>query len=434
MKDDFFIETLPKSLSKEENMRYFQGHSFYTRDEIIEHNLRLVLSVASRFNVDAEEKKDLISIGSIGLIKAVDSFDVSRGIQFSTFAIRCIQNEILMHFRQTKKDRNVSSLDDSLSFNEKGEELKIIDTLTDNTDIEEDYENKEAIGLLKELVVSLNERDSFILTLYFGLFGSDAFPMKEIGFRLNLSQSYISRLVKKILNELKNLIENPPKKRKRRGKKGSSLFQLLKEYDRSQILDVVHELSEEDRILLYLRCGRDLDNPIPRPLWNRNTAYKFNTRLLPKMKRRLEEKEYFKQDIEEELTPQEKYRREKVNEIHQFLLHMDMLNAQIAIHEYLEEAGLIVYEDFIVSLILLSVMDNDFTFTIPVRSLILLSTGYSFSIDKYKEYFYQALVENIGEARLYLDIVSCLQKAGMSDISVEPLERAYARVLEKKEK
>ena len=435
MSSDIFVEKLPKALPKSETMNYFRGNSFYMRDDIIIGNMRLVALIVAKYNVSEEDKKDLFQIGLIGLMKAVDNFDVTKGVQFATFAGTCIQNEIGMQLRKTNKDSLVVSIDDSLYTNKDGDEIKISDTLVDEkANIVEDFEDKEVINLLKELVVSLNIRDSFIVTLYFGLFGNDKVQQDDIAFRLNISQSYISRLVKKILFTLKELILNPPKQRKRRGKKGSSIFKLLKGYDRRLVWEVINELNEEDRILLYLRCGRNLDNPHPSPFWNKNTAYKFNTRLMPMIKRKLDEKIWLRDNkLEvEELSPMEKYRREKINEIHNLLMSMDMINAQISLHEYLNDTGLIQYENFIVSLIILSVMDKDFTFTSPIRSLVLLENGYQFSGERYKDYFYESLTRDIAQAPLYLDIVRSLQKAGMIDIAVEPMEKAYARVLEQR--
>ena len=340
-----------------------------------------------------------------------------------------------MYLRKANRDNLVISIEEPMHTDNNGTEFKINDILVDESvDIVDNFENKEAINLLKELVVSLSVKDSFIVTLYFGLFDNDPVGQKEIAFRLNISQSYISRLINKILSNLKKLILNPPKKRKRKGKKGNSIFKLLKDYNRDLVWEVINELNEEDRILLYLRCGRDLENPIPSPFWNENTAYKFNVKLMPKIKRNLEEKLWLKDHSPkvEELTPMEKYKREKINEIHNLLINMDMVNAQIVLHDYLVDSNLIQYENFLVSLIILSVMDKDFTFQAPIRNLVLLENGYEFDVLKYKDYFYESLMDDIAQAPLYLDIIRCLQKSGMSDISLDPLEKAYLRVLEQK--
>lgn len=435
MQNDLLSINLPKALSKSETMSYFKGSSVYTREDIIEGNMRLVFSIVAKYNVSLEDKKDLFQVGLIGLIKAVDSFNVLKGTKFSSYAIPCIQNEIGMYLRKFNKDSLVTSMEEPIYTNKNGEDIKVEDTLEDGTvNIEENYENKEVINLLKELVVSLSIKDSFIVSLYFGLFGNETINQKEIAFRLNISQSYVSRLINSILINLKELIVNPPKKRKRKGKRGSSIFKLLKGYNRKLIWEVINELSEEDRILLYLRCGRYLNKPNPSPFWNENTAYKFNTRLMPKMKRKLEEKMWYQENgvIAEELSPIEKYRREKISEIHRLLISMDMVNAQISLHEYLLEVNLVQYENFIVSLIILSVMDQDFSFESPIRNLILLEKGYIFNIQKYKDCFYQTLVNEFDEASLYLDIITCLYKSGMTDIELEPLNKAYERVLNKK--
>ncbi len=124
------------------------------------------------------------------------------------------------------------------------------------------------------------------------------------------------------------------------------------------------------------------------------------------------------------------YRSEKINELHNLLMSMNMIDAQIVLHDYLTETKLIQYENFIVSLIILSVMDKDFTFEMPIRSLVLLENGYKFKGERFKEYFYQSLIEDIAQAPLYLDIITCLQKAGMIDIDIESLDKAYSRVLQ----
>ncbi len=434
MHNDLLGIKLPKALSKPETMSYFKGSSFYTREDIIEGNMRLVSSIVANYNVSLEDKKDLFQVGLIGLMKAVDGFNVLKGTQFSSYAIPCIQNEIGMYLRKFNKDSVVISMEDPIYTNKNGEDIRLEDSLVDEkANIEENYENKEVVNLLKELVVSLSIKDSFIVSLYFGLFDNEPISQKEIAFRLNISQSYVSRLIGGILANLKELILNPPKKRKRRGRRGSAVFKLLEGYNRKLVWEVINELNEEDRILLYLRCGRDLNNPEPSPFWNENTAYKFNTRLMPKLRRKLEEKMWNQENgFIEELSPMEKYRREKISEVHRLLISMDMVNAQISLHEYLLEVNLVQYENFIVSLIILSVMDQDFSFESPIRSLILLEKGYVFNAQKYKDYFYQALINEFDEAPLYLDIITCLYKNGMTDTPLEPLNKAYTRVLKQK--
>ncbi len=212
---DIFLAKFPPALPESETVNYFKGNSFYTREDIILGNMRLVLSIVSRYNVSEEEKKDLFQIGLIGLMKAVDNFKIEKGSQFSTFAGICIDNEIKMYLRKVNKDGVLISMDEIIPTNGDVEGLRISDTLVDDKiNIVEDYENKETIDLLKQLVVSLDLRDSFILVLYFGLFENEQLVMQEIAFRLNISRSYISRLVQKALINLKELMLDPPKKGK----------------------------------------------------------------------------------------------------------------------------------------------------------------------------------------------------------------------------
>lgn len=431
MESRFLGENLPANFNAQKNREYFNGAN-YTREDIIKGNLRLVASIVIKYDVSEEDKKDLFQIGTIGLMKAVDSFDVSRETSFASYAITCINNEIRMFFRANRKHSMVISLEEPIYEDKDGSTLNVIDKIVDEKAyVDEIVENESAINLLKELVVSLSVRDSFIVSLYFGLFGNQEFSQKEIAFRLNFSQSYISRLITYVLKTLGVLISNPPKKHKRSGKKPSSIFKLLGKYDRKLVWEVINELDEEDRILLYLRCGRYLDNPHPSPFWNKNTAYKFNGKLLPKIKRRLDEKLYYQNDESEveELSPREKYRREKITEIHNFLLSMDMFNAQISLHEYLAEFELLPYENFIISLIILSVMDKDFTFQNAIRNLVLLDRGYQPDIFRYKDYFYEALQKEFDKAQFYLDIVKSLNQNGNYGLDVYLLEKAYERVL-----
>ena len=173
------------------------------RKKLAEHNIRLVIyEVTRRFNSVPYDKKDLISIGNIGLMKAISTFDISKKTKFLTYAVKCIDNEILMFLRNLKKERNVDSLDVTISYDKNGNELKIIDTISNKTDIVEDYTNNETYQAIRQLVNDLPNRDKEIIMLHFGFYGDKTYTQAEIANMLFISQSSISRLVKKIVKKL----------------------------------------------------------------------------------------------------------------------------------------------------------------------------------------------------------------------------------------
>ncbi len=174
--DELFIDgnKLPKPLSEDELhslIQHSKDGSKEARDKIIIHNIKLVLyEVTSKFqNVDYD-KKDLVSIGNIGLVKAIDTYDISKVIKFSTYAIRCIDNEILSFLRKLKKSNNVDSLDTAVFYNEDGSEIKIEDQISDDTDLVDDNETAETLKIIREVVKDLPERDREIIMLHFGFY------------------------------------------------------------------------------------------------------------------------------------------------------------------------------------------------------------------------------------------------------------------------
>ena len=200
-------EALPEPLDPEEEKilvaKYIQGDS-NARTMLIEHNLRLVVYIAKKFentNVDIE---DLISVGTIGLIKAVNSFDDSKQIKLATYASRCIENEILMHLRKVVKTRNELSLDEPLNVDGEGNVLLLSDVLGTESDVI--YKDLESDVEKDILIASFNKlppRERQIVKLRFGILGSPQKTQKEIADMFGISQSYISRLEKKVINKLK---------------------------------------------------------------------------------------------------------------------------------------------------------------------------------------------------------------------------------------
>lgn len=174
------------------------------RDELVEHNLRLVVYIARRFENTAVDLEDLISIGTIGLIKAVNSFDADKNIKLATYASRCIENEILMHLRRTVKLKSEVSFDEPLNTDWEGNELLLSDVMgTDGDVVYKKIENGVETELLRQALTKLNAREREIVELRYGLSGADELTQREVADMLGISQSYISRLEKKIIARLK---------------------------------------------------------------------------------------------------------------------------------------------------------------------------------------------------------------------------------------
>ena len=174
------------------------------KDKLVEHNLRLVVYIARRFQNTGVEMDDLISVGTIGLIKAVSSFSSDKNVKLATFASRCIENEILMYLRRTAKLKNEVSFDEPLNTDWEGNELVLSDVMgTDGDGVYKIIENGVENDLLKEALSRLNSREKEIMELRYGLNGAEEKTQKEVADMLGISQSYISRLEKKIIGRLK---------------------------------------------------------------------------------------------------------------------------------------------------------------------------------------------------------------------------------------
>ena len=203
-------DTLPPPLSKEEEMQLLaclnEGEE-RARQTLIERNLRLVVYIARRFENTRIYIEDLISIGTIGLIKAVETYKSDKNIKLATYASRCIENEILMYLRKNTREKGEVSLDEPLNTDWDGNELLLSDILGTESDcvsrpIEEDADRQ----CLEEAIAKLDERDREIIVQRFGLFGVKEQTQKEVADRLGISQSYISRLEKRILTKLRREI------------------------------------------------------------------------------------------------------------------------------------------------------------------------------------------------------------------------------------
>lgn len=203
-------EALPQPLTAEEESTYFSqmnNGDESARDKLVEHNLRLVVFLAKKFESTGIDMEDLISVGTIGLIKAINSFKADKQIKLATYASRCIENEILMYLRKLSKVKQEVSLDEPLNVDGEGNELLLADILgTDADAIYNDVEDQVERKLLAEGLARLSVREKQIIEMRFGLDGGDERTQKEVADLLGISQSYISRLEKKIISRLKREI------------------------------------------------------------------------------------------------------------------------------------------------------------------------------------------------------------------------------------
>ena len=208
-------EVLPPPLDAIDEAHYIQGlvngeeeSLKEARSMLIEHNLRLVVYIAKKFDNTGVGVEDLISIGTIGLIKAVNTFCPDRNIKLATYASRCIENEILMYLRKTQSQKNEISIDEPLNIDWDGNELLLSDILgTDSDTVNRNIENQVERNLLLEAVAKLGERERIIMELRFGLGGKSEHTQKEVADIIGISQSYISRLEKRIMKWLKAELE-----------------------------------------------------------------------------------------------------------------------------------------------------------------------------------------------------------------------------------
>ena len=209
----FFVgatDKLPAPLGKEEELAYLikarQGDE-EARNKLIEHNLRLVVFLAKKYENTTYDIEDLVSIGSIGLIKGINTYKIDKNIKLATYASRCISNEILMFLRKNKRKRSEVSLEEALNYDSEGNELHLEDILgTDAELVPKEYEKKVDKELLNKEIASLSPRDKEIMTLRYGLNNTMEYTQKEVAEMLGISQSYISRIEKKVVRKLSQLM------------------------------------------------------------------------------------------------------------------------------------------------------------------------------------------------------------------------------------
>lgn len=200
--------TFKKPLSAEKERHYFELKAqgdHQARDILIEHNLRLVAHICKKYYNSSTPQEDLISIGTIGLIKAVNTFAFEKGARFATYAARCIDNEILMHFRSAKKTANDVYMNEPIDSDGDGSSITLMDTFADDENLEENLELKVYTEKLYENIDKyLETREKEIIVLRYGLYSHKALTQREIAKKLNISRSYVSRIEKKALDKLKD--------------------------------------------------------------------------------------------------------------------------------------------------------------------------------------------------------------------------------------
>ena len=209
----FFVgatDKLPPPLSKEDELKYLiraKTGDEEARNILIEHNLRLVVFLAKKYENTTYDIEDLVSIGSIGLIKGINTYKIDKNIKLATYASRCISNEILMFLRKNKRKKAEVSLEDALNYDAEGNELHLEDILGTDADlVPNEYEKQVDKEILSKEIEDLQDRDKEIMTLRYGLNNTKEYTQKEVAEILGISQSYISRIEKKVIRKLKHVM------------------------------------------------------------------------------------------------------------------------------------------------------------------------------------------------------------------------------------
>ena len=205
------LDALPEPLNKEDEIKYLSlatKGDIDAKNKLIEHNLRLVVYLSKKYENTKIDLEDLVSIGTIGLIKGINTYKMDKNIKLATYASRCIDNEILMYLRKNKKRNADVSLEESLSFDAEGNELHLEDILGTEADlVTKQLEDDDLKHTLLKEIEKLPKRDKEIMKLRYGLFGQKEITQKELAKKLNISQSYISRIEKKVIKKIKDTIK-----------------------------------------------------------------------------------------------------------------------------------------------------------------------------------------------------------------------------------
>ena len=284
----FVEKNLPKPLDDKEIVEYFirfQNGDLKSREIIINHNIKLVLyRVTGKFSSYPYDMDELVSIGLMGLIKAVDTFDINREVKFSTYALRCIDNEILLFIRKNKTHKEHVSLTSPISTNKDGNEMFLKDILMDS---DEDFvfsiEEKELYDEVRRVIENLPEREKQIIMLFFG-FNCEPLNQNEISSQMKISQPYVSKIITATLKTIKLQLENNEFQNKRRLK---PIYEYFSDFSKEEIDNMLSQLNEDEKELVRMRYGDDLEHPSTDPSWTRENKYIFYSSLVPKMKRLL---------------------------------------------------------------------------------------------------------------------------------------------------
>ncbi len=363
----YISSRLPKPFEKEELYHYFKemnNGDVKAREKIIYHNILLVLNEVNTKFSHYTDLEELFSVGLIGLIKSVDTFNIDLKFKFSTYAAKCIDNEILMFLKKTKKFTLDKSLESLITTDQSGNQLKLEDVLADEgSDFVSDYEKREFFAEIREVVYQLPLPNRDIVLLYFGFIGDHAYNQKEIAEKFNISQSYVSRIITKNISKIgeqlrksgiieinglssnhlidevsgqlplqvsttsstidfqqekesvgqsemmrcqRNKIIEERSVKKMKQRKIKTIYEYLKEYSRDEIDVMLVKLTEDEKNLIELRYGKDLDNPIISSTWGKEETRKFYNSLIPKMKKLLfnsrKKEEYAKEQQEDSST------------------------------------------------------------------------------------------------------------------------------------
>lgn len=203
--------SFPKPLTEEEERHYLalsaQGDTV-ARNILVERNLRLVAHIMKKYYAQTADQEDLISIGTIGLIKGITTFDPSKGARLATYAARCVENEILMYFRSGRKSAQDVSLSDYIETGTDGAPLALMDVVSEDTDLMEQVANQEAVRLLRRAVdTCLTEQERLVIQLRYGLGSEEPLRQREVADRTGISRSYVSRIEKRALKKLRTALE-----------------------------------------------------------------------------------------------------------------------------------------------------------------------------------------------------------------------------------
>jgi len=203
--------SFPKPLTAEEERQYLQRSAagdLQARNILIERNLRLVAHIMKKYYAQTSDQEDLISIGTIGLIKAVSTFDTSKGARLATYAARCVENEILMYFRSMRKSAQDVSLSDYIETGSDGAALSLMDVVSEDTDLLEQVTTREAVRQLRQVMdTHLTEQERRVITMRYGLDGEKPKRQREVALLCGISRSYISRIEKRALEKLRAVLD-----------------------------------------------------------------------------------------------------------------------------------------------------------------------------------------------------------------------------------